>query len=186
MPATYVSLGDSMSIDAYAGGPGRGAASLLHRNRDTDFPEWTGRDLATAGLVPRLLAADGATSRDVLLEQLPLVGEPPTVVTLTMGGNDVLTAYGDTPAAYAAVESVVAVGEQILTGLRQLGAWRIVVSTVYDPSDGTGELPTTAIPPWPLSPARNNRDLWYCGVIEPNALGSHHIRQTWWHTIETA
>ena len=39
----YVALGDSMSIDDYAGGAGWGAASLLHRNRDADFPAWAGR-----------------------------------------------------------------------------------------------------------------------------------------------
>jgi hypothetical protein len=43
----YVSLGDSVSIDAYAGGPGRGAPALLYKNRDADFPDWAGRDLAT-------------------------------------------------------------------------------------------------------------------------------------------
>ena len=41
----YAALGDSMSIDHYAGGPGRGAASLLWRNRDDDFPAWAGHDL---------------------------------------------------------------------------------------------------------------------------------------------
>ena len=44
----YVALGDSISIDLYAGGPGRGGASLLARNRDVDFPDWRGHDVATA------------------------------------------------------------------------------------------------------------------------------------------
>ena len=35
----YAALGDSMSI-FYAGGPGRGATSQLHTNRDADFPDW--------------------------------------------------------------------------------------------------------------------------------------------------
>ena len=33
-PVVYAALGDSMSIDDYAGGPGRGVASLLWRNLD--------------------------------------------------------------------------------------------------------------------------------------------------------
>ena len=41
----YVALGDSISIDDYSGGPGRGGASLLYANRDDDFPDWRGRDL---------------------------------------------------------------------------------------------------------------------------------------------
>ena len=43
----YAALGDSLSIDDYAGGPGCGAASLLWRNRDRDFPAWAGRDLTS-------------------------------------------------------------------------------------------------------------------------------------------
>src|SRR3990170_1750828 len=61
--ASYVSLGDSISIDDYSGGPGRGGASLLFRNRDDDFPSWRGRDLQTRrpDMTFRLLATDGAT-----------------------------------------------------------------------------------------------------------------------------
>jgi hypothetical protein len=61
-PVVYAALGDSMSIDDYAGGPGRGAASLLWRNRDDDFPAWAGRDLTTRDPTARLvlLASDGA------------------------------------------------------------------------------------------------------------------------------
>ena len=72
-----------MSIDDDAGGPGRGAASLLWRNRDHDFPAWAGRDLAACDPAARLhlLATDGATSTTVAHEQLPrlrrLVGRPP-------------------------------------------------------------------------------------------------------------
>jgi hypothetical protein len=43
----YVALGDSISVDVYAGGPGRGGASLLARNRDEEFPDWRGLDFAT-------------------------------------------------------------------------------------------------------------------------------------------
>ena len=73
-----------MSIDDYAGG----AASLLHRNRDDDFPDWAGRDLTTAGLGVQVLARDGATTADVLQRQLPQVTQAPALVTVTMGGND--------------------------------------------------------------------------------------------------
>jgi hypothetical protein len=62
MAGLYVSLGDSMSIDDYAGGIGRGAASLLYRNRDADFPDWVGRDLATAGFTALPLARREASA----------------------------------------------------------------------------------------------------------------------------
>src|SRR3954471_13892897 len=66
-----------MSIDASAGGAGRGAASLLHRNRDVDFPDWVGRDLHTLGYNLRNLTRDGATSAGVLRDKLPLLGGRP-------------------------------------------------------------------------------------------------------------
>src|SRR2546423_1782467 len=106
MSAVYVALGDSMSIDDYAGGAGRGAASLLHRNRDGDFPDWAGRDLASAGLTVRVLARDGATAADVLDRQLPRIEQTPALVTVTMGGNDLLVAYGAADRAAAVIDEV--------------------------------------------------------------------------------
>jgi hypothetical protein len=29
----------------------------------------------------------------------------------------------------------------------------------------------------------DNRRLWYCGLIEPNAWGAHEIRSTWWQAL---
>src|SRR3954466_16264006 len=94
----YVALGDSISIDDYAGGPGRGGASLLARNRDDDFPAWRGHDLADWSFL--LLATDGATTHTLIDHQVPRLEQAdvrPSVVTLTIGGNDVLGFYGDTP-----------------------------------------------------------------------------------------
>jgi lysophospholipase L1-like esterase len=226
MSGVYVALGDSMSIDAYAGGAGRGAASLLFRNRDVDFPDWSGRDLAGSGFTAQLLASDGATSADVVREQLPMVSEDPTLVTITMGGNDLMSVYGDTAAARAAVDVAAAATETVLRRLPPGVDRRVVITTVYDPSDGTGHVPTAALPPWPegsaavralnaeLSrladrygavvadvhatflghgvasgdpaqpdPRPANGDLWYCGLIEPNAWGAHHIRTVWWQAL---
>lgn len=152
----YVALGDSISIDDYAGGPGRGAAGLLFANRDEDFPEWRGQDLRTVtpGTTFSRLATDGATTRTLLQAQLPrlrALGERPTLVTLTIGGNDLLSAYGDTGAARAVIGGV---GAAVDTALAELGdvcapAARIVVGTVYDPSDGTGDAARLGLPPWP-------------------------------------
>jgi len=151
----YVALGDSVSIDEYAGGPGCGGASLLVRNRDDDFPEWQGRDLASAGPMEfRSLASDAATSRDVLDRQLPGVaglGVAPTLVTLTVGGNDLLGAYGDTALAKIVIRHVAAAVDAALEelGRLMLPGGRVVVGTVYDPSDGTGDAALLGLPPWP-------------------------------------
>jgi hypothetical protein len=152
----YVALGDSISIDVYAGGPGRGGASLLARNRDGDFPDWRGRDLATTRpeLGFRLLAVDGATTASLLDVQLPRLessGAMPRVVTLTVGGNDVFGAYGDTRLAHEIVDVVGARVGQALDRLQALvvPGDPVVVGTVYDPSDGTGEAWRVGLPPWP-------------------------------------
>jgi lysophospholipase L1-like esterase len=152
----YAALGDSMSIDDYAGGPGRGAASLLWRNRDRDFPAWASRDLTSRDPTARLvlLASDGATSATVAGEQLGRLrrlGSVPTVATVTMGGNDLLVAYGDARAARRAITTVNDNGRLVLGGLRALmGADApIVVATVYDPSDGSGDAGRLGLPPWP-------------------------------------
>jgi hypothetical protein len=148
----YVALGDSISIDDYAGGAGRGGASLLSRNRDEDFPSWRGHDLA--GLPFHQLATDGATSQTLLDLQLPRLeraGVQASVVTLTIGGNDVLGWYGDTAGAVRAADAAVARADEALDRLRGLVApdARIVVGTVYDPSDGTADASSVGLPPWP-------------------------------------
>lgn len=231
MTLLYTALGDSMSIDVYAGGPGRGAASLLHRNRDADFPDWAGRDLAALGYAALDLTYDGATTAGVLEQQLPRLDRRPGLVTLTIGGNDLMGAYGNTAAAETVVRAVAARVERILSHLSGVpgGPPRIVVTTVYDPSDGTGAVPGGTLPPWPDAPRLVNalnaaltelagrhgaavadvhahflghgsavgdpgqpdprpadRNLWYCGVIEPNAWGAHEIRRTWYEALDKA
>jgi lysophospholipase L1-like esterase len=156
-PVVYVALGDSISIDHYAGGEGRGGASLLARNRDDDFPDWRRRDLATLDSTARyhLLATDGATTNTLLNLQLPQLETStiaPSVVTLTVGGNDLLGAYGDTPRAREVVSVVrMRVGQalgRLRRALRQPSD-PVIVGTVYDPSDGTGDASQLGLPPWP-------------------------------------
>jgi hypothetical protein len=154
--SAYVALGDSISIDDYAGGEGRGGASLLFANRDEDFPEWRGRDLRSADpdAAFALLATDGATTRTLLQVQLPrlaALGWAPTVVTLTIGGNDLLGRYGDAPAAREVITRVRAEVDDALpriAGAMATGG-RLVLGTVYDPSDGTGDAARLGLPPWP-------------------------------------
>jgi lysophospholipase L1-like esterase len=154
-PAHYVALGDSISIDDYSGGPGRGGASLLFVNRDDDFPEWRGRDLRTRNpdTTFSLLATDGATTRTLLDAQLPRLARlplQPSLVTVTIGGNDLLGAYGDTTAARAVIAGVQAAVDRALAEIAGALApsGRVVVGTVYDPSDGTGDAVRLGLPPW--------------------------------------
>lgn len=162
----YLSLGDSISIDRYpaldqqeregASAPitGLGAASLLYRNDDRRWPEFAGRDLVSAReeIEWTDLSMDGATVTTVLESQLPRLPDhvpEPTLVTLTVGGNDFLRLLGS-----AHEEGEIAarlrndVVEDILSGFREIlrrlddrvPEGQVVVGTVYDPTDGTGVL----------------------------------------------
>jgi hypothetical protein len=62
-----------------------------------------------------------------------------------------LAAYGDAGAARPAITTVADNGRRLLAGLRDLvgPAAPIVVATVYDPSDGSGNAGRLSLPPWP-------------------------------------
>jgi lysophospholipase L1-like esterase len=159
-PAAYVALGDSMSIDRYpdldhAGRQrmtlavsGLGAASLLARNDDQVWPEFAGRDLVTRfpGIECLFLAADGATTEDVLSSQLGaldgLDARAEAVVTLTAGGNDLLALLGAPDGAGAAgVARLLRTLEAIVAAVQdRLPRAVILVANVYDPTDGSGDL----------------------------------------------
>jgi lysophospholipase L1-like esterase len=167
--ATYVALGDSMSIDLYpaldageidvavalerdvtAGNVAPlGAAALLYRNDDARWPEDQGADLATRypGVELRNLASDGATIGDVFGEQLPQLdeSEEDTLITLTVGGNDLLSAFANRPRASlleAIARDVAEAYEFLVDALRRTRPNSLIIlSTIYDPSDGLGRIP---------------------------------------------
>jgi lysophospholipase L1-like esterase len=159
-PATYVALGDSMSIDRYpdldhAGRHtrrltvrGLGAASLLARNDDHVWPEFAGRDLVTRfpGIECRFLAADGATTEDVLGSQIDELdgvdAKAEALVTLTAGGNDLLSLLGAAEGTGdAGVARLLRNLAAIVDAVRdRLPRALILMANVYDPTDGTGDL----------------------------------------------
>src|SRR5919198_51913 len=111
----YLALGDSISIDDYTGVHGGGAPSQLARKLGVDLVD---------------LTRDGNTT-DGVLADLARVPAAADVVTLTAGGNDLLS--GQFPRA---IQRRL---EEIARRIEPLGA-RVVVNTVYDPSDGDNEL----------------------------------------------
>ena len=164
MPFTlYVALGDSMSSDHYPtcdvrnldAPPGRldplGAAALLHSNDDDRWPEFRGRDLAR--LHPAIeflnLAEDGAMIDDVATEELSRLGhdsdDPGILLTLTAGGNDL---YDALAMVNGGLEHEMRRIERRYTDLvaivlEELSAATLVLTTVGDPTDGTGRLHPT-------------------------------------------
>ena len=165
----YVALGDSTSIDLYpaldAGATDvavalerdvhagaiapLGAASLLYQNDDARWAEETGADLVTRypGITFANLASDGATIGDVFGEQLPQLAESdaPSLITLTIGGNDLLSAFSNKPRLpllEAIARDVAEAYEFLLDALhRSRPNALVILASIYDPSDGTGHIP---------------------------------------------
>ena len=156
----YAALGDSMSTDHYPTCDVRdldlppprldplGAAALLYQNDDLRWPEFTGCDLShrSPGLKFLSLAEDGAMIDDVTTEELARLGhdsnDPGLLLTLTAGGNDLLDAL----TTGRKLDKVVKRIEQRFTYLvemirEELPRTTLVLTTVYDPTDSTGNLP---------------------------------------------
>jgi lysophospholipase L1-like esterase len=159
-PKLYIALGDSISIDIYPDTDGEtrfsgksysnlGAASLFYRNNDDAWPDFVNQDLVRLfddELIDfHMLAEDGATSRDVLSYQIPNIpadqGDS-TLVTITAGGNDLLQNLYFEQAALAT--TVDRIGQNILKVIETLQGHftecDIILNTVYDPTDGSGQL----------------------------------------------
>src|SRR5919204_1388983 len=111
----YLALGDSVSIDEYTGVRGAGAPSQLARKLGVDLVDLTRDGNTTHGVLADLVRAPAAAD----------------VVTLTAGGNDLLG--GDLPRA------ILRRLHHIAQRIEPLGA-RVVVNTIYDPSDGDNDL----------------------------------------------
>lgn len=165
----YIALGDSMSIDLYpaldagetdvavalerVASAGHvapiGAASLFYQNDETHWPDEVGDDLVTRypGIEHLNVAMDGATLGDVFGEQIAQLEttDEPTLLTLTVGGNDLLSAYGSHPRGplLERIANDIAEGYELLVdSIRRLFSESVlIVATVYDPSDGTGRVP---------------------------------------------
>jgi len=126
---TYLALGDSISIDDYTEVKGGGAAAQLAKRLKADeFIDFT-RDGAVSGMVLAELRA--AASREV-----PKID----AVTLTIGGNDLLSGYffrekGDRGAVQVAFEEFVANLSAIAALLNQLEC-PVILNSIYDPTDG--------------------------------------------------
>ena len=177
----YVALGDSMSIDLYPAldaGRDRRRGRARARSRRPDALRRSAprrcyiRTLTTAGPTTSAtiscrairgstfqnLATDGATIGEVFGEQLPQIDDTdePTLVTLTIGGNDLLSAYGNRPRKRSLLERIerdVAEAYDFLVDTLRGRAVRtatIVIATVYDPSDRHAD----AFPACTMTPAR--------------------------------
>jgi lysophospholipase L1-like esterase len=167
--ARYIALGDSVSIDLYpaldagqidvavalerattAGSVAPlGAASLTYKNSEELWPDELGNDLISRypGIELVNVASDGATIGEVFGEQLTQVEDTndPVLITLTIGGNDLLSAFGNRPkkALLEKIERDIAEAYDFLVDhLRgRFPHGTLIVNTIYDPSDRSGKIP---------------------------------------------
>lgn len=159
----YVALGDSMSIDFYPAQDAEsagistneeiGAASLFYRNDSDLFPEFAGQDLSTEfpGIKFQNLAFDGATCEDLNSEvrwsELSTTDGARVLVTLTLGGNDLLNEFRRNTASdlKSLNEVSQAIGERYFSVVqliqKKLPNSLLIITSVFDPTDGTGILP---------------------------------------------
>lgn len=204
----FISLGDSMSIDHYAG-PGLGAASLLHRNVDRVWPDFKNRDLLSANSCCELirLAENGAAVRMLKETAASLVPFPrPTLVTITMGGNDMMYGIGIRGATLRGFkETFTQVIRHLQTLFPQL---TLLIGNVYDPTEGSGISQSGRDFSVKLSHLvdmngiladlavryraclidiythfRGHTTEWIFRDIEPTGQGSSEIRRLWWNAL---
>ncbi len=160
----YLALGDSMSIDFYpaqdvesAGLSARddiGASALFYRNDSQLFPDFEGKDLVTKfpGIRYKNLAIDGATCEDLLSKvrdtDISTSAGTKLLVTLTLGGNDLLETYRRSTGEQQSVLSIefgkVQVRYTTVVQMlrRKLPNALLILTTVFDPTDGTGIMPS--------------------------------------------
>lgn len=162
----YIAVGDSMSIDQYPAMDAKrtedgarvdiGAAALLHHNDDRLFPEFAGNDLPAmfSGIKFVSKAFDGATCDDFLTttaqSALGELSHGRALVTLSIGGNDLLDAHrrsarGDRQTLMTRCTEAQSNYDRVVSTIRDtLPNCVLVLTTIYDPTDGTGVLPTTS------------------------------------------
>jgi hypothetical protein len=149
-PALDLKVADvSVALERDARGgvvPPVGAGSLLFRNDDERWPDFIGEDLQTLSGTQTVtrLAADGASLGDIFDEQVLTLpdSDVPTLITVTAGSIDLLSAVATRPAAARmdtivrdAAVAVVAIAEVLHKKFSDL---TLVLTTLPDPTDGVG------------------------------------------------
>ena len=126
---------------------GLGAAALLFANNDEVWPEFTGRDLQSLFPGSELLelASDGATIPNVEWQLQRARDVDARIATLTIGGNDLLEAFATSRTdrdMSQQVDHIMSDYEKIVSAVREAAPGAtLILTTVYDPTDGTGRLP---------------------------------------------
>ena len=190
-PVFLVGLGDSVTA-GFGADPGHSYFRRLASAPADEFPELYGAHLSN--VLPSLsvtnLAVSGSTSLQHARQQIPNVPmQDPGVlglVMMTTGGNDLLHHYGRTApvegamygATFEQAEPWARAFEKRLADMigvvtnRFPGGCHVFLGTIYDPTDGIGDLQKAAeLPPWRQGLgllARHNEILRRFAIRNPN------------------
>jgi len=166
-PVLLLGLGDSVT----AGFGARNRYSYFDRlvaNPPDEFPSMRDINLRRVlpGLQARNFAVNGSTS-DQHAERIDALerADPATlgIVVLTTGGNDLIHNYGrSSPKPSAMYGATIAQARPWIEAFEQRldamftslenrfpGGCHIFIATIYDPTDGVGDIEVTGLPPWP-------------------------------------
>jgi len=166
-PFLLVGLGDSVTA-GFGARRGYSYFDRLVQNPPDEFQEMGGRCLRAA--LPHLLvtnlAISGSTSGEHVRRELPglpvMDSNTVALAVITTGGNDIIHNYGRThpreEAMYGAkweqaapwVTNFEARLERIIEALklRFPGGCHVFLATIYDPTDGIGDIQRTGLPSW--------------------------------------
>ncbi|OGQ89042.1 MAG: hypothetical protein A2289_18685 [Deltaproteobacteria bacterium RIFOXYA12_FULL_58_15] len=167
-----IGFGDSVT-DGFCATSGLSFFELLIQNNNGIYPQWRGRDLRShfASVTSNNQAISGSASCDYstsdityVLQQDPHTWKP-TVVVITLGGNDLIHNYNcSSPGECHAFCSSLAAATSWADNYRQrmigfiqaakasiTGPTYILLANIYDPTDGVGDIENAGVglPPWP-------------------------------------
>ena len=125
---TLLALGDSIISDCYPG-VNRGAASLVYRNLDNDFPEFEGQDLSQAEFINTSRTGFRLVDVETAFKALPAAARFNWAI-LSVGGNDLLAGELE-PQSFEARYGT------FVKNLRARCA-HLAILNAYDPTQGTG------------------------------------------------
>jgi lysophospholipase L1-like esterase len=166
-PVRLVALGDSVTA-GFGARPGYSYVDRLLANPADEFEALRGINLRRVlpGLTATNLAVNGSTSdqHEARIERLDRAdGSVFGLVLLTTGGNDLIHNYGRAApcstgifgATLAQARPWIEAFEQRLDRMfsalesRFPGGCHIFIATIYDPTDGVGDIEVAGLPPWP-------------------------------------
>lgn len=158
-------IGDSVT-DGYGAAKGRGYFDLLHDSRPLGRSRIGDLRSAHKNIRAINISVSGANSGQclkLLQARRPFAGDLHGIVTMSIGGNDLIHWYGRTAptrlamfgATHKQAKPWIAAFrtrlDKILAEVERLlpAGCRVFLANIYDPTDGTGKIELGGLPRWP-------------------------------------